>query len=357
MPHDWLTDANETRGQLHDDDHLSEADVRMYVPIIVNSVDKSGNSRPYENDADEIFVHNTSSASERTGEKVSFSLRLASLYTIFNSDFLTTNNITCIVNMAGCNASQGAAMYYNCDLAHNPKVMEGVNQLCGSNIKKLLEEGEEGFRHFYKEFYGIDWLAVEDAVDSWYYNISQHFAETNGFLEKHLQEYKGKGRVNIVVSCYGGYNRSASVAIAFLLKHFKEMSLVDILNATCPKRPLMLSKEKWQPNKVQSKFLKELIEYEKRLHDETEPLDSCYHSQLPPSPTGATEASDTPTRQFTPIPLRSSDDIHASPRHSNDSPSTTEEFDDRSGVKPISYWGQQWDLQACVRRGAGVSCD
>ena len=158
------------------------------------------------------------------GGDVSFSITLASLYTVFNSDFLSANNITCIVNMAGC-----SAWYYSCDLDRYPEYMEGVKNRCGYNIKKLIDDGEEGLKHFYKEKYGIDWLAIEGACDNWYYNIGQHFAQTNAFLEKHLQEHNGKGRANIVVSCYAGYNRSASVAVAFLLSHFQDMSLEEIL--------------------------------------------------------------------------------------------------------------------------------
>ena len=130
---------------------------------------------------------------------------------------------------------------------------------------------------------------------------------------------------------------------------------------TCPRRPLMLSKERWKPNKVQSNFVKKLIEYEKslrplkqrpfssELHCDSEPFDSCYrsHAFTEPgdewlSPTGATQASDTPTRPFTPIPRESSGGIEARPRSIDSSLSTTEEFDGRSKAESISYWGQQW---------------
>ena len=268
MPTDWRSGADETRGEPRGDessnfyaadDHLSETEARKYAPIIVEAGDKSGDPRPYENDADEIFVH------EDINQETWFSITLASLYTIFNPDFLITNNITCIVNMAGCNAAHGAAMYYFSDIARNAVLMERVNKLCGSNIQKLLEEGEEAFKQFYKEAYGIDWLAIEGVADNWYHNIGQHFTEVNAFLAQHLQENKGVRHVKIVVNCYAGYNRSACVAIAFLLQRFPEMSLEEILHSTCPKRPLMLSKAKWWPNQVQSKFVKELIKYEERL--------------------------------------------------------------------------------------------
>ena len=188
-----------------------------------------------------------------------------------------------------------------------PEYMEGVKNLCGYNIKKLVDYGEEGLKQFYKEEYGIDWLAIEGACDNWDYNIGQHFAQTNAFLEKHLQEHKGKGRANIVVSCYAGYNRSASVAVAFLLSHFQDMSLEEILSVTCPRRPLMFSKERWKPNKVQSNFLKQLIEYEisLRSNDFMQPGDERL------SFTGATQASDTSTRLFTATPRESSGGIES----------------------------------------------
>ena len=148
-------------------------------------------------------------------------------------------------------------------------------------------------KHFYKQEYGIDWLAIEGACDNWDYNIGQHFAQTNAFLDKHLQEHKGKGRANIVVSCYAGYNRSASVAVAFLLSHFEDMSLEEILSVTCPRRPLMLSKERWKPNKVQSNFLKQLIEYEISLRSNDFMV------------------SDTSTRLFTATPRESSGGIES----------------------------------------------
>ena len=289
MPVDWRSGAAETRGEPRGDKssysyaadgHLSEAEARKYAPIIVEAGNKSGNSRPYENDADEIFVHNSTSACEDTApdQETSFSITLASLYTIFNTDFLIANNITCIVNMAGCHAPHGAADYYASDFERYPKLMAPVQKLCGSNIKKLLDEGEEGFKQFYKETYGIDWLAIEGADDSWEYNIGQHFVQVNAFLEKHLQENTTTGRVNILVNCYGGYNRSGSVAVAFLLKRFLAKSLEEILCATCPKRPMMLSKANWRPNQVQSNFLKQLIEYEKTLRPSNKrPSSSGFH--------------------------------------------------------------------------------
>ena len=367
MPFDWLSGAAETRGEPHNDDfffsfeadeHLSTAEASRYAPIIVEAADKSSGFRPYENDADVIYVQNIMFACE---EEPSFSIRLASLYTIFNSDFLIKNDITCVVNMAGCNASYGAAMYYQNDLARYPELMEGVLQQCGSNITKLLEEGEKELKNYYKENFDIDWFAVEGAVDSWYYNIGQHFAETTAFMEKHLQDYRGKRRVNIVVNCYGGYNRSASVAIAFLLSRSPDLSLEDILRITCPRRPFMLSKHKWKPNKVHSKFLKELIEHEKTLHNTRkrhcspqlhfprEQFDSCFHSfafqQLDDeclSPNVTTQASDTPKRPFSPIPTQSTGDIQASLNPSDPSCASTEKFDVRYETGIISYWGQQW---------------
>ena len=126
-----------------DDDHLSEVEARRYASIIVEAGDKADNARPYEYDADEIFVHNVTSQSEGVGGEVSFSITLASLYTVFNSDFLIANNITCIVNMAGCSALCGAAMYYMCDLDRDSEDMEGVKKRCGYNIKKLVDDGEE----------------------------------------------------------------------------------------------------------------------------------------------------------------------------------------------------------------------
>ena len=198
------------------------------------------------------------------GSRRIVSITLCSLYTVFNPDFLTTNGITCIVNIAGCLAPHGAAGYYQSDCERHPELMAPVQKLCGSNIKKLLDEGAEGIKQAYKETYGIDWLAIEGAVDSWYYKIGQHFAEVNEFLEKHLHENKGTRRANILVSCYGGYNRSASIAVAFLLNRFPGESLEELLCSVCPKRPRMLLKVSW-PNQVQSNFLRQLIDYEKTL--------------------------------------------------------------------------------------------
>ena len=88
------------------------------------------------------------------------------------------------------------------------------------------------------------------------------------------------------------------MAVAFLLSHFQDMSLEEILS---------VSKERWKPNKVQSNFLKQLIEYEisLRSNDFMEPGDERL------SFTGATQASDTSTRLFTATPRESSGGIES----------------------------------------------
>ncbi|RWS30419.1 dual specificity protein phosphatase 14-like protein [Leptotrombidium deliense] len=66
----------------------------------------------------------------------------------------------------------------------------------------------------------------------------------------------GKKGQKTVVHCVAGMSRSATIVIAYLMKHYK-MSLVDAFNLTLKKRSCI------KPN---TRFMKELMIYELRIH-------------------------------------------------------------------------------------------
>ncbi|CAD8064755.1 unnamed protein product [Paramecium sonneborni] len=79
-------------------------------------------------------------------------------------------------------------------------------------------------------------------------NIQDYFPQTNQFIEKHRQH------TNVMVHCFAGISRSASVIIAYLMFKF-QWGFQTALNFVVQKRPQV------KPNYG---FIQQLIQYEKQ---------------------------------------------------------------------------------------------
>ena len=90
-------------------------------------------------------------------------------------------------------------------------------------------------------------MSLDDLPNS---KIYSYLDPTSLFIENALNN---KGRV--LVHCALGMSRSPSIVIAYLIK-YKKMTFYEALN---------LVQKKHQMTKPQSSFLKQLVEYEKKL--------------------------------------------------------------------------------------------
>ena len=176
-------------------DLLSAEEAALYGPIIVDNAvaSKDYYGRPYESDADLVFHFGT-------GMSCSFTVHLASLYTVFMPEWLKSEKVTCIVNMAGL-GQQGLEGHYWWDLEKWPEEMENVKKLGGDMIEGLLVHHRKDSAYaeqFYKTQYDIDFLSIEGVNDSWDYDISAHFGEIAAFLNKHVA---GREHAKIVINC------------------------------------------------------------------------------------------------------------------------------------------------------------
>lgn len=101
----------------------------------------------------------------------------------------------------------------------------------------------------YKTRPGITYLRVviDDADDE---DISKHFEATSAFIREHLQQGHA-----VLVHCYAGISRSATVCIAFLMRH-RDLSLDQAYAVVEVVRKIIY------PNEG---FYKQLMEYEGKL--------------------------------------------------------------------------------------------
>ena len=235
--------------QFVDDDHLSASELAPIAQLIIRHVDRTI-WPDYANDADVIYQD----------EHVEISL--SSLYVIFNVEFLRDRNISAIVNMFGfANVKERYAK----DLIKYSSMRTTVSDKCIEAIAHLARYGGVDLVDHYKQELGIDVFHVEGVEDDRDSNIQDHFGVTCDFIRAHMSVTKP---AKVLINCYSGYNRSATIAIAFLLTHTGQ-PLMQLLPMVLPKRSNMLSRPTW-PNKIQSKFVKELLCLDRQISDKSD---------------------------------------------------------------------------------------
>lgn len=131
-------------------------------------------------------------------------LYLGDLFHANNPDFLDENKITAIFCVADINMNPKISLYYK--------------------------------------------LYKYECKDNEYYNIFQHFDEIADLIEKEQA---------VLVNCAAGVSRSPTIVMAYLMKYYA-MTLRDALYLVKQKRNVIL------PN---PSFLKQLIQYEKKLYN------------------------------------------------------------------------------------------
>jgi protein-tyrosine phosphatase len=101
----------------------------------------------------------------------------------------------------------------------------------------------------YRTREGIAYLriVIDDAADE---EISKHFEAVSAFIQQHLQEGHA-----VLVHCYAGISRSATVCIAYLMK-YRDLSLGQAYCVVQKARDIIY------PNEG---FYKQLQAYEKKL--------------------------------------------------------------------------------------------
>lgn len=120
--------------------------------------------------------------------------------------------------------------------------MDLLKQLGITHIVNATSE----LRNYFEKEPGFQYIAVP-VQDTDHSNISQYFDETNVFIHDAV-----KTGHSVLVHCQQGVSRSASVVIAYLMKH-SEHSLPEAYTAVKSKRSVV---------KVRPNFLKQLVEWE-----------------------------------------------------------------------------------------------
>lgn len=141
------------------------------------------------------------------------------------------------------NENTGSLYLGNLDAASDMKLLDR------HNIRAVLTVAVGlGLRYHQDE--DIDHLVIH-AEDVESYNLSRHFEKATEFIERHR-----KNKRNVLIHCYAGVSRSATITIAYLMKNHK-FSYIRAHDFVKNKRGCI------SPNVG---FRVQLREYERRLH-------------------------------------------------------------------------------------------
>ena len=176
---------------------------------------------------------------------------VASLYVLFNVKYLSDRNICGIINMFGFD---NVVETYVRDSTRYSSYMTTVAIECAEQIAYLVRYGGPQFIDHYKHDFRIDVFHIEGVEDSWNSNIQDYFCTTSDFIRAQMGRTKP---AKVLINCYSGYNRSATIAVAFLLSYTRQ-PLRELLAMLLPERQNMLSRPSW-PSQIQSKYVKELL--------------------------------------------------------------------------------------------------
>ncbi|XP_011429094.1 LOW QUALITY PROTEIN: dual specificity protein phosphatase 10-like [Crassostrea angulata] len=131
----------------------------------------------------------------------------------------------------------------------NERDAANLQRLQDLNITYVLNTTSHIPKYF--ENQGIHYKRIP-ASDSGCQNLKQYFEEAAAFIDEARQN-----GANILVHCHAGVSRSATITIAYLLKHTK-LSMMDIYRLVKGKRSII------SPN---FNFMGQLMEYEQALNN------------------------------------------------------------------------------------------
>lgn len=127
------------------------------------------------------------------------------------------------------------------------KIARDINKLQELNIKGIINVTKDILN--YHEDKGIKYCNIP-INDSWTDNIIDYFDTTHKFIDEHLN--RGE---NVLVHCFAGISRSATIVISYLMKKNK-------LNYKKAYKIVKTKRNKIEPN---LSFIGQLFVYEKRI--------------------------------------------------------------------------------------------
>ena len=166
---------------------------------------------------------------------------------IFNVDYSQDHDIGGIINMFGFG---NVLATYNRDSYMFSSYMATVENECAEQFAYLDRFKTSYFVDHYKDAFGIDIFYVEGVEDSWDSDIQDYFCATAEFIRAQMSKTKP---AKVLINCFAGHNRSATIAVAFLLSYTRR-PLCKLLAAVLPERSNMLSRPTW-PGRIQSKHM------------------------------------------------------------------------------------------------------
>jgi protein-tyrosine phosphatase len=130
-------------------------------------------------------------------------------------------------------------------------ITSNLDQLETLNVGYVVNCSSESIHSVYPPHMQYCHVCVDDGAAA---DIAQHFDRTCAFLEDAKREKKA-----VLVHCTMGMSRSASIVLAYLIKH-NNMTLVEALEYVKERRPVA------SPNPG---FMNQLVGFEKKVRGES----------------------------------------------------------------------------------------